>query len=233
MTLPKKLLIWDFDHTLAYREGMWSGALIEVLDRFQPQHRITRDHIRPYLQRGFPWHTPNVEHHHLSDADMWWGALDPIFTAAFCGCGIEPEQARQLARAVRATYCDPKQWRLFDDVTPTLAQLAHAGWSHVILSNHVPELPLLVSRLPLRPYITAIYTSAAIGVEKPHPEAFRTVLRAHPDATRVWMIGDNWAADILGANAVHIPAILVRAEHPGARYQCANVAMAGALIESM
>lgn len=46
------------------------------------------------------------------------------------------------------------------------------------------------------------------------------------------MIGDNWAADILGAAAVNIPAILVRSEHPEARYQCADVATAGALVES-
>jgi phosphoglycolate phosphatase-like HAD superfamily hydrolase len=45
-----KYLIWDFDGTLAYREGMWSGSLIEVLDREMPTHALTSDMLRPYLR---------------------------------------------------------------------------------------------------------------------------------------------------------------------------------------
>lgn len=49
-----KLLIWDFDNTIAYRTGMWSSTLIEVLDQYHLGHTIKRDHIRPHLQAGFP-----------------------------------------------------------------------------------------------------------------------------------------------------------------------------------
>lgn len=227
-----KLLIWDFDNTLAYRDGMWSGALIEVLDCFLPQHDITRDRVRSYLRHGFPWHAPDVDRRHLRDPDAWWAALRPLFAEAFCGCGVKPDQARQLAWSVRAAYCDPARWKLFDDAVPALAGLAGAGWSHVILSNHVPELPLLVRALALEPYIAAVYTSAAIGFEKPRPEAFRAVLSAYPTAASAWMIGDSWTADILGAAAVGLPAILVRSDHPEARYRCASLAPIATIVEA-
>lgn len=53
-----RLLIWDFDGTLAHRDGMWSGAMVEVLDRHEPGHGITREDVRPHLRMGFPWHNP-------------------------------------------------------------------------------------------------------------------------------------------------------------------------------
>lgn len=37
---PDHVLLWDFDGTLAERPGMWSGALLEVLDAEQPGHRL-------------------------------------------------------------------------------------------------------------------------------------------------------------------------------------------------
>jgi hypothetical protein len=51
-----KMLIWDFDGTLAYRQGKWSGALVDVLDIAYPDHNFISDHFRPHIQRGFPWH---------------------------------------------------------------------------------------------------------------------------------------------------------------------------------
>ena len=54
------VLVWDFDGTLAIRPGYWTGALHEVVSSCHPDLGITPEHIRPHLQRGFPWHAPEV-----------------------------------------------------------------------------------------------------------------------------------------------------------------------------
>src|ERR671922_2114570 len=74
-----KLLIWDFDGSLAYRQGRWSGALLDVLNQYVPGHTITRDQLVPHWRQGFPWHKPQQPHTHLSSADAWWAQLTPIF----------------------------------------------------------------------------------------------------------------------------------------------------------
>jgi putative hydrolase of the HAD superfamily len=57
-----KCLIWDVDETLGYWIGMWSGTLAEVLPQVMPMCWATADHLRPYLQSGFPWHHPEQPH---------------------------------------------------------------------------------------------------------------------------------------------------------------------------
>jgi len=54
-----KYLIWDFDGTLRYREGGWTGAMVEVLRQHAPDSTATADHIRPHIQDGFRWHDPH------------------------------------------------------------------------------------------------------------------------------------------------------------------------------
>jgi putative hydrolase of the HAD superfamily len=216
-----KYLIWDFDGTLGYRQGgMWSAALLEILRQANPGHEVRLDQIRPYLQTGLPWHTPEQPHTEIQSSGQWWDALDRVFERAFLGIGICPDQARLLARQVRRVYPDPAAWRLFEDVLPTLTDLSARGWKHLILSNHVPELRQIIHALGLDPYISCSFNSAETGYEKPHPQAFLSLLGTLEDIDSIWMIGDNLEADILGAQAAGLRGILVRGFHKGARYYC-------------
>ena len=122
---------------------------------------------------------------------------------------------------MRPTYLNPDRWRLFDDTLTALEALTGDGWRHVILSNHVPELSGLVEGLGLSGRFERIFNSALTGYEKPHPQAFRLVLEAFPDAGPRWMIGDSLRADVRGAEAVGIPAVLVRRYHADAE-RCAE-----------
>jgi hypothetical protein len=67
-------LLWDFDGTLAYRPGMWSGTLVEVLRHAMPACPATVDDIRPHLQAGFPWHHPAQPRTPSKTAEAWWDA---------------------------------------------------------------------------------------------------------------------------------------------------------------
>ena len=209
--------IWDFDGTLAERKGMWSGALLEALETELPGHGLTPELLRPYLHTGFPWHEPHHVREAPVSADEWWQALYPVFIRAYCqGLQLERGQAHRLCEVVREAYVHPRNWVLFEDTVPSLRTLAAAGWKHVILSNHVPELGEIVQALGIGGYFEAIFSSARTGIEKPHPRAFQNVLASLGPVKSVWMIGDSITADVNGAIAAGLQAALVRKPHADA-----------------
>lgn len=202
-------LVWDFDGTLAHRVGRFSDALLLALDGHSVNHRIEIEALRPHLQTGFPWHTPEVAGPAGLHPDAWWARLNPVFERALIGAGIQPETAARAALDVRHHHTDPRYWCLYGDSRPALLALRGWGYWHVLLSNHVPALRALVAHLGLIPLFEVTFDSAETGLEKPHPEAFRQVERAYPGAN-LCMIGDNPQADVAGARAVGWDAVQVR-----------------------
>jgi putative hydrolase of the HAD superfamily len=213
-----RLLIWDFDGTLAHRRGEtgWSILLAEALEAEEPGHGHSADTFRPHLRDGFPWHTPEVAHPELCEAESWWASVQPVLGRAYEAAGYAPARALELAAAARRLYVDPNVgWELFDDTLPALDRLSRAGWTHAILSNHVPELRQIVTALGLDDMVELVSCSAETGYEKPHAQAYASVLdRLRP--AEAWMVGDNAVADVLGAEAVGLPAVLVRRPDPRA-----------------
>jgi putative hydrolase of the HAD superfamily len=94
----------------------------------------------------------------------------------------------------------------------------------------MPELPGIFNHLGLSPHLAALFNSAQTGYEKPHPEAFRQVLAwvSRPEA--IWMIGDNYLADVLGAEVQGISGILVRKTDPRAQYCCADLTGVSSIV---
>jgi len=221
-----RVLIWDFDGTLAHRRGEtgWSLLLEEVLDAEEPGHGHSAETLRPYLRDGFPWHRPDVPHLELcGDPEGWWAGVGTLLARAYEAVGYPPARALELAAAARRLYVEPAGWSLFDDTLPTLERLAGKGWKHAILSNHVPELGTIVAALGLDRLVVAFSCSADSGYEKPHPLAYASVLeRLEP--TEAWMIGDNVVADVLGAEAIGLSAVLVRRPDPRAARFAATLA---------
>ena len=230
MAVSEPLAIWDFDGTLAWRDGLWSGCVLEVLDEHEPGHGASRESLRALLSGRFPWHRHEQPHPELAEADAWWESLTPLIAGAMAGCGIADSRALELAPAVRHRYVDASRvWRLFDDVPAALEATRAAGWRNAILSNHVPELPALVSALGIDGLVEDVFSSAVTGYEKPHPEAFQLVLRRFGQPEVRWMIGDNPHADVEGAEALGIPAVLVRSDGD-ARRRAPDAATAATLI---
>ena len=205
-----QVAFWDFDGTLARRPGMWRACLRAALDRVQTGHGVTDEQLRPGLRGGFPWHVPDVHHLDVRTAEAWWDRLMPLFVRAYEAAGVAPTTAIAAARLVPELYSDPASWEVFADARPALALLRERGWRHVVVSNHVPELPALVSDLGLGDLFDDVITSAAVGYEKPHPAIFRAAMDRVPGATRTVMVGDDPIADVAGAEAAGLRALLVR-----------------------
>jgi len=170
--------------------------------------------FRAEMHGDYPWNRHEEPHPELSDPDAWWEAMEERLSGAFERSGVT-EGAPALSRALRERFIDHRiGWSLFEDTVPALEALRAAGWRTAVLSNHVPELPGLVSGLGLSGMLDEVFSSAAIGYEKPHPEVFAHALRVCGYPEEVWMVGDNPVADVAGAQAAGIPAVLVRQEGP-------------------
>jgi putative hydrolase of the HAD superfamily len=204
---------------------------LEVLDRETPGHGVDPELIRPFLQRAFPWHSPEAHHPRLASAEAWWEALEPRFADAFRAADACKSEAREMAKTVRRVYLDPERWRLYEDAVPALEGLSFSGWKHALLTNHVPELPEIAGRLDLDRHVERIFNSDQTGYEKPHPEAFRGVLDVLGGAEEVWMVGDNADTDVAGAKAAGIPAILVRRRREDVEPYCENLGGIAAIVD--
>jgi putative hydrolase of the HAD superfamily len=227
----RRVILWDFDGTLAHRPGGWRRCLVETLDEFEAGHQVDEMDLVPFLKDGYPWHAPHVAHPHWADADAWWTQVEPLLSRAFAGVGYGPVRSAELARLTRARYVDATLgWQLYDDSLEALSRLQEAGWRHAILSNHVPELSDIADSLGLTPFVMAIVNSAVTGYEKPHAEAFAIARRVTGDPDMLWMVGDNFTADVKGAEAAGIPAILVRRADPAARRQARDLLTAAEII---
>ncbi len=224
------VILWDFDGTLGWRDGGWSGTLHEVLLAHDPLSVVTVEDIRPHLQQGFPWMEPEKPHAHLNTADAWWSSLEPVFAQAYERNGIPSSDAQILASRVRSQYLSQEGWHLFDDVVPVLKDLHDDGWRHIILSNHVPELRPMVSSLGLDRWVAGVASSAEVGYEKPHAQAYRHALALAGHPKRVWMVGDNCEADVLGAERNGIKAVLVRRRDPRAARFASGLTEARSII---
>jgi putative hydrolase of the HAD superfamily len=210
-----RAVIWDFDETLARRSGGWRHMLVEALDVESPGHGITASDVEPGLRHGFPWHDWQREHPELSDPDRWWANLRPVLQAALEQAGVGKAVAERASTRFRSEYVRLDRWSVFPDTNAALDRLRALGWRQAILSNHCPELPDLVAGLGIGTYFEVVLTSAAIGFEKPHPEAYARALRELGGPQPVWMVGDSPEVDIAGARRCGIPGVLVRRPAPG------------------
>lgn len=204
-----KYLLWDFDNTLAYRDGMWSSTIYELLNDHEYNYLKIED-IGSYLKSGFPWHSPEIAHKEFLGEKTWWEYMNEHFKGILKELGIDDNAADNISNCIREKYLNPNKWHIYDDTEYCLKRTVEKGYSNVILSNHVPELEELVKHLGIRKYFTKIYSSANIGYEKPNIKIYEKVIQDLKDAENIIMIGDNYIADIQGAKKAGIEAILVR-----------------------
>lgn len=227
-----KLILWDFDGTLASREGTWAGVIKQILQDIggdSPNAEI--DDISPLLETGYPWHEPHKTHTHIRSAEQWWAWMTPYFEKVFTDLGCDSTLALPCANLVGPTYLDTASWRTYSDVA-ALGRLTEMGWTHWIVSNHVPELENLVGELGLGAHIAEVFTSALTGYEKPHPQAYRVAIDMARNLEDVLMVGDNFVADYQGPRSIGIPSVLVRNYAEGAGVYAETLWRVVDLIES-
>jgi putative hydrolase of the HAD superfamily len=236
-----KVIFWDFHGTLAYNDWMFSKALLKVLQRFEADTVINLNDFKNKPMVGFPWQDPEKEYLHLTKGDAWWKHAEKIFENCYRGLNLSEEMAANLAKMVREELIRVDEFILYEDSVEMLKYFKDKGYSNVILSNHIPELPAIVEELGLSEYILDCISSANIGYEKPNPKLFHYALEKYSHPNEVWMVGDSITADVKGAESAGIKGILVRSDYKAGVGRSAKdlrglkeiIIRGGSLIESL
>ena len=206
------IIVWDFDNTLAYRDGMWTRSLYNVLKN-NGYDQISEDDIRPHFREGFPWHRYEESHKDYFEGRTWWEYANTIIKQALLINGVADSEATVLSTQFKSEYLDIQKWNLFDDTIRNLEESSRRGHYNYILSNHVPELSVLVKGLSIDKYFSKVISSAEVGYEKPNTMIFKELFKYIDHESKIYMIGDSYAADVQGAIKCGFDAILVRQDN--------------------
>jgi len=102
------------------------------------------------------------------------------------------------------------RFRPYAEVPAVLAALGKRGVARVVVSNWDVSLHDVLERTRLRPLLDGVVTSAEFGAAKPDPAIFHHALAvAGASAAEAVHAGDDVAADVDGARAAGIAAVLV------------------------
>lgn len=211
--MKKICLLWDFDGTLAYRDGLWTASLSAVLES-NGYSDFDRNLISETMQPKYPWAKHEMAHAEYFNDLSWWEYIEKCVVArALNAIGItQDKENERLTGSFKDEYLRLDAWYLFDDTLRNLERSIDAGYDNVILSNHTPELAMLAENLNISQYFKHIITSALVGYEKPNPK-FYDIIKTFKGYDEYYMIGDNYKADILGAKSYGLNAIMVRKEN--------------------
>jgi HAD superfamily hydrolase (TIGR01662 family) len=115
------------------------------------------------------------------------------------------------ARRIYEQWAGNHHFELYDDVQRVLTELADRGFSIGVISNSHRSLDAFKEHFQLAEVISTAVSSAEHGYMKPHRSIFETALeRARVSAAQAMMVGDSLKADIEGALAVGMRAVLLR-----------------------
>lgn len=205
-----KVILWDFDGTLGYREGNWEETIFELVDDMKLKTTANFDLVSKLLQSGFPWHEPQKNFTSLIECNAWWEYVMPKFIEIYTSLGFNKFDATLKANQVPKQYAKLEKWKLYDDAIINLSKLENLHWKNILVTNNIPDFPIILNYLNLNKYFKTVFVSSIMGYNKPHPLIINGYLETLPNNTKIIVIGDREESDIMFAKAIHVEGILVR-----------------------
>jgi putative hydrolase of the HAD superfamily len=133
-------------------------------------------------------------------------ALDRI---VFARLGY-PDLPEAFFRDVDLAFRQRSAFFVFPDVIPALDAMQAAGLRLAVVSNWGWAAPELLQTLELARHFEVLSISARVGYQKPHPAIFEHALDLlGVPASQALHVGDDPTADVVGAERVGIPAVLI------------------------
>ena len=180
---------------IAARQGI-------VLDTGSVERRF-RDALAAAPPLAFPGASPT----RLADHERaWWYA---VARRAFGPAGNVPAFDACFAELF-AHYANAGAWRVFPEVAAALGTLRDRGLRLAVVSNFDARLIGLLGALGLGPYVDEVAYSTRAAAAKPDPAIFAAALeRLGVDPDRALHVGDGVIADVEGARAAGVHAVLL------------------------
>jgi putative hydrolase of the HAD superfamily len=139
------------------------------------------------------------------EAEFWKAFLTRV-RSLLDGGTLSAAAFEKLARHFRSADA----WAIYDDVVPTLEELARRGLRLAVVSNWDSHLPKLLAALRLDRFFPVIAVSAIEEIGKPDPEIFhRACRRLEVEPAEALHVGDSVSEDFEGARSAGLGALLL------------------------
>jgi HAD superfamily hydrolase (TIGR01509 family) len=204
-----RAIFFDAGNTLLYprlderaRELTEAGFPARVED-FHAAERIAKQKLDlwlwPQIRKG---DVPRKIDHY------YWGEYLSILMGLI---GAPEAEHARLIRMVADGFRDIRTWSVvMPETPPYLASLKADGYFLGVISNSVGTLAGQLANTGLHNNFQAIFDSAIVGVEKPHPEIFKMALASAQVApNEAVFVGDTNATDVGGAQLAGLRGVLI------------------------
>lgn len=125
--------------------------------------------------------------------------------------GVPESERPRLIQMMIEGFRNIRTWSVVMPETPGyLASLQEQGYFLGVISNSVGTIEDQLKDVGMRDYFQAVFDSAIVGVEKPHPEIFQMALAsAKVTASEAVFVGDTNATDVGGAQLAGLHGVLI------------------------
>jgi len=170
---------------------------------------FTEDGLEPILARAMA-ETEALSTSFENSIQQW--EYFPMKIAELIGC--EASECAAVGDKFRyETWGNPNNYRLYDDILPTLELLRKKGLYIACVSNEDGWLPSFFEHFGITDYFEFILTSAEVQIEKPNPEIFRLALaKTNFNVNEVLFVGDSLISDYEGSQGVGMKSVLIDRE---------------------
>lgn len=236
MLLPHRVetLLFDFDGTLCHRRPSAMDVFFQLLEGTDVT--ITPDARRD--TRRFVHYYWAQSREAAEDIEAF-GRMTPAFWKHYLkrkliAFGLEDARAEELSTKFQPGMEEeyqPEPW-VPPDVPPTLSTLKGEGFTLGLVSNRSLSLTEDLTDLNLAKYFDFSYTAGEINSWKPGKEIFEYAMdlaQSTPQSTSY--IGDNYYADILGAQKAGLHTILLDPHNTFPDADCPVISSISELLE--
>lgn len=204
-----KALLFDFFNTLSYYKPPREQMYIDVCAKYDIPVDIKQ--LTLSLPRADTFYrdenhrSPVLERPQMEQVAFF---VNYIRLALQCtGLDIDETICLEILQKMRTTKWE---FRLFDDVLPTLKKMKESKHILGLISNVGQEAQKTFGELGLLQFLDFYVTSFETGHDKPDPEIFMVALeKAGIKANEAIYTGDSYEQDIVGARGVGMYPILL------------------------
>jgi HAD superfamily hydrolase (TIGR01509 family) len=220
------LISIDFDWVASELTTRGHGCVAEALRRAEAAARPG------YSQRLFVEGMPE-------GSDLFLAYLQAILGQLEVTACLSPADLDALVKELKPVLRpDGKASALWKMVMPrvpeALARLRDLGMTLVVVSNSDGTVERSLDAAGLRPYFAAVIDSAIAGYEKPDARIFTHALaRSGASADRTLHVGDLYHADVTGARAAGLHAVLLDPYEDWSISDCERVADVWAVADRL
>ncbi|MYD95937.1 MAG: HAD-IA family hydrolase [Gammaproteobacteria bacterium] len=215
MTLPKAIIV-DLDDTIL-DSGDPGVAWLAVCREAADLQGVTAEGLFAAVISARDWFWASNRRAREGRLDLDEARLT-IFRRAFSALGAKDVAAHAIhAMATRYTTLRDQAVTPFPGALQALARLRSTGVKLALLTNGSAEKQReKIARFDLERFFDHVQVEGELGIGKPDPRAFESVLGALGVASAdAWMVGDNLLSDIEGAQRVGVHAIWIDAHGNG------------------